>query len=314
MQHLVRLANMRGGKDNISALIAEVLTETELAARLSQAEVADEETQVPVQPRRAVDRRKLCRILPLAAVAALLLLLCGISVRALQKDMSSLTSTRTSTPTAIATVTRPSETLAKKEPVLGRVVADDGVRLRGDPLTETEATPTALLYTDEKLIVRAWHRPIGVTRCPSNFWLWISTLPAGEIGWVCGDYVDLPGGQRASAETVLMGLGLPTIIPSTPTATTVATLAPSPTLTPIPTLTFTPTHTPTSSATFTPSAAASRSALPTAGYNVSPVATPEMAGDAEFQVIGAANAGRLTWLDQATTPGRKGAGCRLSVG
>jgi serine/threonine protein phosphatase PrpC len=72
VQQLVRLANMRGGKDNISVLGAEALTESELTGRLSQAEVADEETQVPVRPKRRLARRGWRRFLPWVAVCTLL--------------------------------------------------------------------------------------------------------------------------------------------------------------------------------------------------------------------------------------------------
>ena len=113
----------------------------------------------------------------------------------------------------------------------------------------------------------------------------------------------VPGGEQAQVE-VLRELGLPTIVP--PALIPTNTALPSPTLTPTgtptPTRTSTSTYTPTSSATFTPSATASRSLLPTAGNNVSPVAILETAGDAEFQEISTATAGRLTLLDQATPP------------
>ena len=152
VQHLVRLANIRGGKDNISALIAEVLTETELAARLSQAEVADEETQVPVQPRRAVDRRDLRRILPLAAAAALLLLLCGIAVIALLRVSNS----PVPTPTATAAVMEPSEFPVKAKQVPGKVT-ENNVYLRDHPsITAGIPLKESPLMAGQELTALGW--------------------------------------------------------------------------------------------------------------------------------------------------------------
>ena len=187
VQHLVRLANMRGGKDNISALIAEVLTETELAARLSQAEVADEETQVPVQPRRVVDRRDLRRILPLAAAAALLLLLCGIAVRALQKGIGD-------SPDVHPDCYRRRDA-AKRDPCKGKTSARKGDRERvysgGTALRLRRKSLTALLYGWRGTHCLGWHRTSGVQVGPLHvdFWLEIicETVMPGS-GWVCDDY------------------------------------------------------------------------------------------------------------------------------
>lgn len=63
-QNLVRLANTRGGKDNISVLIGKILTEREFATRTRQACMSDAETQVPLLPKRQLARRGWRRFLP----------------------------------------------------------------------------------------------------------------------------------------------------------------------------------------------------------------------------------------------------------
>lgn len=250
VRRLVDLANLRGGKDNISAIVAEWLPE-ELARERRQQGLLDEaETDIPTSIGRSKRGLQLPSLLALIAIVVGTVTLLG-AIAILNRNNEpdeTPAATTTVSQTALPIAVQPS---SRSVDELLIHVGNTALNLRAGPSDRDEFL--GLLQSGDVLTATGWLEASATeSNCPSDFWLRVETS-AGSSGWVCADYV-LLSGRPAGNEELLLASGLLELPIPSPTASPTSTSAPSPasTATLTTTLTMSPPATNAPQPTFTP--------------------------------------------------------------